>query len=78
MAVHPKCMFRSERVPRYKVCLSVVLLITANCTISMGTFNTKIKHYSFFKISNDEVYGGKERQIKISLISLTQLSFKLI
>jgi len=25
----------------------------------MGKFNTKIKHYSFFKISNGEVYGGK-------------------
>jgi len=22
MAVHPKCMFRSERVPWYNVCLS--------------------------------------------------------
>jgi hypothetical protein len=52
MAVHPKCMFTSERVRWYKVCLSVTSLITANCTISMGKFNAKIKHYSFLKISN--------------------------
>jgi len=60
-----------------QIFLSVILLITANCTISMGKFNTKIKHYSFFKISNGEVYDGKERQIKISLIGLTQLMFQI-
>jgi len=69
-------MFRNERVPWYKVRLSVILLIRANCTISVGKFNTKIK-YSFFKISNGEVYGGKERQIKISLISFTHLMFQI-
>lgn len=77
MAVHPKCMFRSERIQWYKVCLSVTSLVTANCTISMGKFNTKIKHYSFLKFGNGEVYGVKERQIKISLISLTQLMFQI-
>jgi len=70
-------MFRSERVRWYNVCLSVTSLITANCTISMGKFNAKIKHYSFLKITNAEVYGAKERQIKISLIGLTQLMFQI-
>jgi len=43
----------------------------------MGKFNAKIKHYSFLKITNAEVYGAKERQIKISLIGLTQLMFQI-
>ena len=77
MAVQPKCMFRNERVPWYKVCLSVILLTTANCTINVGKFNTKIKQYFFFKICNGKVYDGKERQIKISLISLTHLMFQI-
>jgi hypothetical protein len=64
MAVNPKCMFRNERVPWYKVCLSAIFLTTANSTKFVGKFNTKIKQYFFFKFSNGKVYVGKERQMK--------------
>jgi hypothetical protein len=63
MAINPKCMFRNESVPWYWVCLPAILLTTANCTISVGKFNIKIKPYIFFKIRNDKVNGAKERQI---------------
>ena len=85
MVVNRKCMFRNESVPWYKVCLSAILLSTANCTISVEKFNTKMKQYFFFKVSNGKVYGGNKanqnftNQLATSHVSnLTVLNTELI